>query len=57
MTTMAQSHENISSAASVLEIESHDDITTSFDQEVCILEQNLPSKILIWINLHFHFLD
>ena len=43
MTTMAQSHENISSAASVLEIESHDDITTSFDQEVCILEQNLPS--------------
>ncbi|KAK0591387.1 hypothetical protein LWI29_000882 [Acer saccharum] len=33
MTTMAQSHKNISSAASVLEIESHDDITTSFDQE------------------------
>ncbi|KAI9157822.1 hypothetical protein LWI28_028603 [Acer negundo] len=33
VTTMAQSHENISPVASVPEIESHEVITTSFDQE------------------------
>ncbi|KAK4836128.1 hypothetical protein QYF36_018907 [Acer negundo] len=37
VTTMAQSHENISPVASVPEIESHEVITTSFDQEVFIL--------------------